>query len=357
MTQGLRWLADRSSPFYVRPRPSADLVRWLWRFRSAARKDRMETAVGVLASITVPGALAWDELIDSEGLDCEYGRRGLLSLCMTDKGMAESREESRILGQCGISSRILGPEQIREIEPAASMDVRGGVLFDDDGNLNPSAAVTGLARRVEELGARLETGQEITSITRSGNRVVGVETPAKSYRTQEVVLAAGSWSASLGRTAGLRLPIQPAKGYSVTITGAPGGWRPNMPLMAHEARAALAPIGDGVRMAGTLELAGLDLSISARRVRAIVSGLAQYFPSLGGIEPRPEGVWSGLRPCAPDGLPVIGRPRDLDGLIIATGHAMIGMTLGPITGKLVSQLAGGRRPEIDISPLSPDRFE
>ncbi len=356
ISRGLRWLADPASPFYVRPRPSADLVRWLLRFRSAARGGPMERSAAVLASLTLAGVRAWDELVESERIECGYARRGLLALYATDHGMAEGAEEAELLGRLGVPAAVLDRDAVLEIEPAASGEIRGGVHFGADANLDPAAAVSGLARRVEEMGGRIEAGRAVTSIAVSGGAVERVEAGDASYRPREVVLAAGSWSPGIARTVGIRLPVQPAKGYSVTIPSTPDGWRPRIPLMAHEARAALAPIGDGMRMAGTLELTGMDLSINRRRVRAIASGLGRYVPGLAGMQVDPAQVWCGLRPCAPDGLPIIGRPGAVGGLIVATAHAMIGMTLGPITGRLVSQLAMGERPELDLAPVSPNRF-
>ena len=357
MSQGLRWLIDPASPFYVRPRPSADLARWLWRFRAAARRGPMERSAAVLASLTLAGARAWEELMEEERIECGYARRGLLALYATDRGMAEGVEEAELLGRCGVPTEVLDPAAVREIEPAASGEVRGGVHYTGDANLDPSALVQGLARRVEEMGGRIETGQEVTAIIARGGAVERVEAKGAAYRPRELVLAAGSWSTAIARTAGIRLPVQPAKGYSVTVPAGPGGWLPSIPLMAHEARAALAPMAGAMRMAGTLELAGMDLSISRRRVRAIAAGLERYITGLGGVEIDPDRVWAGLRPCAPDGLPIIGRPRPMKGMIVATAHAMIGMTLGPVTGRLVSKIAMGEHLEMDLAPVSPDRFK
>ena len=316
----------------------------------------MERSAAVLAALTLAGARAWEELMEEERIDCGYARRGLLSLYATDRGMAEGVEESELLGRCGVPSVVLDLDGVREIEPAASDEVRGGVHYPGDANLDPSALVQGLARRVEEMGGKIEAGREVSAIVARSGAVERVEARGATYRPREVVLAAGSWSAAIARTAGVRLPVQPAKGYSVTVPAGPGGWLPRMPLMAHEARAALAPMAGVMRMAGTLELAGMDLSINRRRVRAIGAGLKRYVNGLEGVEIDPDRSWAGLRPCAPDGLPIIGRPRAMKGMIVATAHAMIGMTLGPVTGRLVAQLAMDDQPEIDLGPVSPSRF-
>ena len=150
----------------------------------------------------------------------------------------------------------------------------------------------------------------------------------------------------------MALPIQAAKGYSVTYDAPPGG--PRVPMLLGEARFAVTPMGETLRFAGTLELAGLDLSINRRRVEAIKRRWRDYLALPGDLTLRE--VWRGLRPCTPDGLPLIGRPRALDNLVVATGHAMIGVSLGPVTGKLVAQIVAGEKPIVDVTALDPDRF-
>ena len=172
---------------------------------------------------------------------------------------------------------------------------------------------------------------------------------------QRLVLAAGSWSPPLAVGLGLDLPIQPAKGYSVEIE-APAD-APAVPFMLTEARVGVTPLGRGrLRFAGTLELAGLDLSVNRRRVDAIVNAVPRYVPDWNPADFRVREVWRGLRPCTPDGLALIGRPRDWDNVVLAAGHAMIGMSLGPVTGRLVAQIVGGQTPDFDLGLFDPDRF-
>ena len=166
------------------------------------------------------------------------------------------------------------------------------------------------------------------------------------------MLAAGAWSPDVGRALGLRVPIQPAKGYSLTYRRPARA--PTIPLLPAEGRFSVTPMGEFLRFGGTLELAGMDLSINRRRVEALRrKGLACIE---GGEGLELLEIWRGLRPCTPDGLPLVGRPRRFDNLVVAAGHAMVGMSLGPATGKLVAQLAGGSTPPADVRLLDPDRF-
>jgi D-amino-acid dehydrogenase len=165
---------------------------------------------------------------------------------------------------------------------------------------------------------------------------------------KEVVLAAGSWAPGLGRQLGMSIPIQPGKGYSLTFQATP----PALPFILSEERVAVTPLGDRVRLAGTMELAGMDLSINERRVGAIRRAGEAALGPLG----EPLETWAGLRPLTPDTLPILGRPARFDNLVVAGGHAMIGLSLGPITGRIVADLVAGRDPGFDLSLLSPDRF-
>ncbi len=186
----------------------------------------------------------------------------------------------------------------------------------------------------------------------SNARIQTVRSTRGDFRADEVVLACGAWSPTLTRDLKLRLPIQSAKGYSVTYrrpeTSVP------LPILLKEAAVAVTPMGEMLRFAGTLELAGLDLSINQRRIDAFLGNIGGYLSVPEDLELIE--IWRGLRPCTPDGLPVIGRSKDYTNLILATGHAMVGMGLGPVTGKLVSQIAGSEPTDVDIGELGIERF-
>ena len=167
-----------------------------------------------------------------------------------------------------------------------------------------------------------------------------------------MVLAAGAWSPGVARSVGFRLPIEPAKGYSLTFRRPADG--PTIPLLPGEARFSITPMGDLLRFGGTLELAGLDLSINRRRVEALQRSARRYIVRTEALELLE--IWRGLRPCTPDGLPLLGRSSRLGNLIVAAGHAMVGMSLGPLTGKVVAQLAADEPPLVDLRLLEPHRF-
>jgi D-amino-acid dehydrogenase len=354
--RGLRWMADPESPFFITPRPDPALARWLWRFGRHCTEAHVRRALPVLRDLGQASLARYEELARLPGLDFGFRRAGLLTVFLTGAALAEGRHEAERLGAAGIRVEVLDGAAARACEPALAPGAAGALHFPDDAHLTPDRFVRGLAREAEKLGLRLRTDVEALGFARQGRRVRAVETTRGPVPCEAVVLAAGSWSPGLGRALGLRLPVQPAKGYSVTYRAPAAG--PRMPLLAAEARFAITPMeaedGPVLRLGGTLELAGLDLSISRRRVEAIRRGARRYLalPE----EPPLLEIWRGLRPCTPDGLPLLGRPRNWDNVVVATGHAMVGMSLGPITGRLVAQLLAGARPELDLAPLAPDRF-
>ena len=354
--RGLRWMADPESPFWIKPRLDPALLGWLWRFRRHCTEAHVRRALPVLRDLSRASLALYEELAALPGLDFGFRRDGVLMVFATRAGMEGGRHEAQQLEQAGIVAKVLDGAATRALEPALAHDVTGAVHFPDDAHVTPDRFVRGLARVAEGLGVRLRTHTEVLGFSLEGGRLRAVETTRGALLCDQVVLAAGSWSPGLGRALGLALPVQAAKGYSITYEAPAAG--PRMPLLLGEARAAITPMraeaGPILRIGGTLELAGLDLSINRRRVDAVRRGFRRYLalPE----EPPLVEIWRGLRPCTPDGLPLVGRPRARDNVVVATGHAMIGMSLGPVTGKLVAGLVTGERPAADLAPLDPDRF-
>jgi D-amino-acid dehydrogenase len=349
--QGLKWMGDPESPFYVKPRPDPALARWLWRFRRACTEAHVRQALPLLRELHYASLALYRELCGVDGLDFGFRQEGTLGVSLTEAAHAGAVHEAERLVAAGLPARVLDGPAARSLEPALAPGVAGAVLFPDDALLIPDRFVRGLARVAASLGVRVRAGTEVLGFRTAGARIVAVETTRGDLVPDEVVLAAGAWSPRLGRELGLELPVEAAKGYSVTFARPPAP--PRRPLLCHEVRVGVTPMDGTLRFAGTLELAGLDLSIDRRRVAALVRGVSRYLAT---PPTEVQEVWRGLRPCTPDGLPIVGRPGRPANLVIATGHAMIGMSLGPITGQLVADLVAGRPPSIDIALLRPQRF-
>jgi len=350
--QGLKWMFDPESPFYIKPRVDFEFHAWMIRFALASRRGPMMRAIPVLRDLLLTSAKLYAEFAKDAGFDFGYGQRGTLSVYLSPKKLESGIEEARLLGQFGVETRILDSKEVRQLEPALQEQAAGGIHYLQDAHIDPARFVTGLAEKAKSLGVRVLTKTEALGFETSASRITRVRTTRGDFDAGQVILAAGSWSPAVVRDLKIKLPVQAAKGYSVTLEHPTP--RPKMPLMFGEARVVVTPYEDRLRLAGTLELAGMDFSINQRRVAALKRNSAKYLQGL--EQAKVLEIWRGPRPCTPDGLPVIGRAKSFSNLIVATGHAMLGMSLGPVTGRLVSQVAMGEEAELEITALRLERF-
>lgn len=354
VSQGLKWMFKPDSPFYIKPRLDPSLIRWLWAFWRASSEDRMRRAIPLIRDLSLRSLTLFGELNDLDGVDFDYQQRGVLALYHSREGLEEGHEETELLSSYGLDIDALSSDGVAGLLPGLEVNVPGGVYFRQDAHLTPGKFVRALADYLERRGVDVRTGTEVTGFTREKGRIKVTHTTRGDIAADEVVLAAGSWSAALGKLTGLDLPIQPAKGYSVTLKR-PADW-PEQPFMLGESRVAVTPMGDTLRIGGTLELAGMDLTINRRRVSAILDAVPKYLPSFDVDAHEVVETWCGLRPCTPDGLPFLGRASGVSNLIVAAGHAMIGVSLGPVTGKMIGRIVSGERTGLDADLLAVDRF-
>jgi D-amino-acid dehydrogenase len=352
--QGLKWLLDSSSPLYIRPRPSPALARWLAGFAVASRESTMRRHMPVLRSLGIEGIKAFDELHSSGELDGGYHHNGILTLYLARSKFEAAAADADVLrASFAVQSEALGAAVVRERVPAALPGVAGGILHGEDAHADACAFTRELARLAARQGATVLTATEALDFRLAGRRVAAVTTTRGTVAANTVVLAAGVWSAALARPLGLRLPLQPAKGYSVTVPR-PAGVPEDLPLYLPEGHVCVTPYGEHLRLAGTLELSGINDRVLANRLQAIRAGAGRFLE--GAATGEPLQIWRGLRPMTPDGLPIVGRARRLENLVLATGHNMNGLMYGPITGRLVAEMVAGRAPSLDIHPLRAERF-
>jgi len=349
---GLRWLLDSESPFYIKPRFDMDLLRWLVRFALASRHQQMLRAIPIMRDLLFASRALYEELAERAGFDFGFEGEGSLLVYLSKERLQHEMEEAHLLEKFDILLRVLDQAQVHDLEPALLPQVAGGIHYPRDGHIHPARFVTGLAEKARGLGTQVWTKTEAMGFELSQGKITKIRTTRGDISPKQVILATGSWSPDVARELKLQIPIQAAKGYSITLENPPVS--PKIPLSFGEARVVVNPLGDSLRLAGTLELAGMDFSINSRRVDAMRKASSAYLPGLG--DAKIIEIWRGLRPCTPDGLPIIGRSRDFDNLVVAAGHAMLGMSLGPITGRLVSQLLNGEKTDVDVLPFRMERF-
>lgn len=348
LRDGLRWMTRPDSPFYIRPR--LQVIPWLLRFtRAALDPAQAERATALLRT------LSSDSLrlhVDLAEIGTSLERRGVLYAYETEAGFEHARAALPAARTLGLRVRALAPEEARAVEPAIAEDVAGAVYCEDEGHLDSLCYVQSIGEAAAKAGARLRLGTEALRFRTSGARIATVETTAGPLTADTVILAAGVWSRQLGAELGLTLPLEAAKGYHIDLAAADGD--PHIPVYMHESKVIATPYPDRLRLAGTLELSGLDASVDPVRLDALKTAARRNLASL---DSRPVvSVWRGFRPTPPDGLPLLGRTRHFGNLIVATGHAMTGVALAPVTAKIVRRLVDGEPPGYDMSCLAPDRF-
>jgi len=356
VSQALRSMGDKLSPLYIEPRWDPSLVRWLWAFRQFCTDGHVEHAMAALAPLGHRTTDLFDELVDGEGLDCEYRRSGYLEVFDTAAGLASGREEIEVVERHGFAPEYVDGPALREREPLLGTGLRGGWSHDEGTVVEPYRFVLEMADRAVARGARIRPETEVHAIRSEHGSVTGVRTAAgEDVEADVVVLATGAYSPGLMASLGCPLPIQPAKGYHADRSREDSD-TPDLgvPCLLAERAVFCSPMEKHVRFAGTLEFSGLNLNLRRDRLEQLDSAARRYFTATELSEPVSE--WCGLRPCTPDGLPVIGRVPGFEGAYVTTGHAMLGLTLGPITGSLVADLVLRGSPTLELEAFRPERF-
>ena len=351
---GLRWLLDPGSPFYIRPRFDPALAAWIVHFVRAANREHVNRAGPVLRDMLLASRELYEQLADRCNNGFGLVKRGMLMLCRTRAGLEEETRVARRARELDLPVEIVSPARAAQIDPGITMDINGAVFYPLDSHLEPRLLIRKLTELVGAAGVTIHWSTRLDAWRTAGARVTAAATSQGEITADEFVVAAGAWSAEVVRSLGRRLLLQGGKGYSFTLSNPPQ--LPRLCSMLSEAHVAVTPMSGGLRIGGTMEFAGLDRSVSVRRTQAIAAAAAQYFPALRAQDIAQVRAWAGVRPCSPDGLPYVGRFAPYSNLCVAAGHAMLGISLAPITGQLIAQVLAGEQPRIALEPLSPQRY-
>jgi D-amino-acid dehydrogenase len=351
-----RQLLDPCSPLHIPPRCDLALARWLWTFRKNCTHARMEEGMRALAPLGHATLELFDRLVDEEGIDCGYRRDGYYEVCRTATRLEAVRREAKTMAAFGFRAEPVEADALRELEPVFRAPAPEAVYYPDAASCDPYRFVLGLAKGAGRHGATFRTGQAVKRVEVRGGEARGVRLETgEIVEADEVVIATGAYSLRLAADLGARLPIQAGKGYHRDLdSGVEGTPALRITCVLSEASVFCTPMEGFVRFAGTLELSGLNHELREPRLEQLTAAAGQYLEGMGAAEPTSE--WCGLRPCTPDGLPIVGPVHGVDGLYVATGHAMLGLTLGPITGRLMAEHILDGEPSIEIGALAVDRF-
>jgi D-amino-acid dehydrogenase len=341
------------SPFYVEPRLNAALISWGLKFMKSATAKHVAEAAIPLRDIALFSQQLYEEWAKFPDFDFAYEKKGLLEMFQTEANEEHAHHTAHEAAKLGLEAVMLSKDEVQAMEPQTELNIRGALYFKCDAHLYPQKLMKGLINILKQKAVQLISKQEVTGFEMNGDQIKTVISNNQRYDADMVVIATGSWSREMAAKLNLNLPLMPGRGYSVTLEDSPFTF--NHPAVLQEGRVAITPMdGNKIRFGGTMEITSTKTAPRYKRVEGILNAVERFVPQFKIPMPSPENIWYGYRPCSADGLPYIGKIKS--NAIIATGHAMIGLSVGAGTGKLVAEIANGETPSVDINPYNPKRF-
>lgn len=353
MLKATKWLLDSRSPFYIKPEFSPRLATWLLRFLSATTEKKMLKSIEVLVDISKYSLDFYKDLSEKNKNTFSFDKKGLLLVSSLDSGLKTAKHEMELMAARGIPGRYMEQEELLAFEPALKSKVKGGVYFSEEGHAEPFSTVKAVFDDYIAMGGKALLDTEVIEFKTEGKEIKEVVTTQGNIKPGLVVMAAGTWSRQLSDSLGINIPLLGGKGYSMSIEG--DFVRPQHSIMILEKKIAVTPRENGMRIAGTLELVNQDYSISPSRLKGIQDGAKEYLNMEGSNDAK--NIWRGLRPCTPDGVPMVGFSKKKSNLFYSVGHQMLGLQSAPGSAKLAADLIAGRQSYVDAKPFDPARFE
>ena len=353
ISKGIRWMLNSKSPFYVKPSLNLELIDWGLKFMKASTQTHVEASAVPLRDISVLSKQLLADLAAEPDFDFGLTQKGILAFFKSDKVGEEEAELCEKGRNLGLDMEMLDAEACSKLQPDLKLDVLGAAHYKCDAHIDPNKLMTDLLNFLKLKGVEIVANKEVTGFEKRDTSITGVHAGGQFFEADTFVLATGSWSPAIAKLAGESISLMPGKGYSFNLPKIPSI---SIPALLCEARVAITPMGERVRIGGTMELDKINSRINMQRLSGIVESIPKYFPELDVQLPEQKSVWFGFRPASPDGLPYIGRSGKRGNLIIATGHGMMGLSLGQATGKLVEELISEKTLSIFIHAFSPNRY-
>ena len=352
--KALRWMLQPDAPLYVKPRFDPALAHWLLRFAARCNARDYAASSRAKAALLMASRELLERNVREEGLDCEFSAEGSLYVYRDLAALEATAQMIERLHAHGVRAEVFDAARLAAEEPALREGMAGAVFFPDDAALRPDRLVAELARRVRERGGTILEQAGVEAFVRAPDgRIASVRLHDGTQRVAaDHVLATGAWSPRVARELGLRLPVQPGKGYSITYSRP--ALVPRRPMVLRERSVCVTAWDSGFRLGSTMEFSGYDDTLNRVRLDALPRGAAEYLREPVGPEKREE--WFGWRPMTWDDLPILGRAPGVPNLALATGHGMLGVSMSAITGRLIAELVTGRETSLDLAPYSPLRF-
>lgn len=354
IAEGFRYMLKSSSPFYIKPRLSISLLQWAYHFFQNSNASTVTKHAPHLNNILQLSRHLINDIKDEIGDSFLMEEKGCLMMCREQKALDHEFHLADVAEKFGLKTERLNKQQVQVLEPDVELNVTGAVLFKDDCHINPGMFMLALKNYLEKKGVTFQLNTTVAGFEKRNNKISAVITDKGKFVCDELVLAAGSWLPAVAKMMGVKLLLQPGKGYSYTYDHVEKNIR--YPAILIEGRCAMTPWGHQLRIGGTMEISGINEKILPKRMKGIYDSVKSFYPDLQIDLPPTDKIWHGLRPVTPDGLPYIGRTKNLENVVIAGGHAMVGVSLAPGTGKLVSEIIKRKNTAIDMSAFRVERF-
>ena len=352
LKNGLKWMFDSKSPLYIKPRFNLSLLSWMYAFAKSSSNSHVNKSIPLIKDITLLSQKLYDEIKQKSYFNFHYEKKGLLMLCKSQKYLDSESKLVDTAVSHGLNAKMVTKSDLKKIEPNIEIDAIGGSYFNCDFHTTPNEFMSEMKKYLKISGVKIIKNTKITDINIKNGIIKNINSFENKIYADEFILCAGSWSNLLSKKLNLNLLLQAGKGYSINILDKT---KITIPAILSEAKVAVTPMNGFTRIAGTMEIAGINKNISKARVDTIVKLSKNYYPELNIKSTDVNNVSSGLRPVSPDGLPYIGRSSKCDNLIIATGHAMMGWSMATATGLIVSEILEDKKLSLNIQSYSPDR--
>lgn len=354
LKSGLKMIFDNKSPVSLPVLKNIGNIPWFLKFVKAASQEHVKRSAPTLFRLNTESKKLYREIHRQYPENLEWQEKGLLMTCTTSKGFEEEIEIAKIANDLGIVTRILDAGGLKNIEPDVKFNVSGAVWYECDAHIHPSKYLQWLKNELKLKGVQFHYQSRLINLKSQNGKIVKAETDTASFTADEFVLAAGIYSKELAKNLGFSLPLISGKGYSIDFSATHLNLK--IPVILTEARVALTPYGNSVRLGSGMEFNGKTGQINMRRVQAMLDCTRDALPDFPKFHAQKLKIWEGLRPVTPDGVPLIGRTKQIENLLVAAGHAMMGVSLAPVTGKIISDLVDGKSDGFYGDFLSPNRF-
>lgn len=352
--QGIKWMLSPTSPFYIKPRLNWDLIQWGMKFWKSSNAATVEKNSPHLNDILQLSRSLMTELKNDIGDVFNMEEKGCLMMCKQQKTLDHEFHLADDAEKFGLKVERLGRDDVQKLEPDVELDVAGAVLFKDDCHFHPGKMMIALKTYLEKNGVQFQLNTTVTHFEKSGEKITTVITDNGKFDGDEFIIAAGSWLPVVSKMLGIKLLLQPGKGYSHTYDHIDKNIK--YPAILVDGRCAITPWGHQLRIGGTMELSGINNKVLVKRMQGIYDSAKDFYPGLKIDFPPTDTIWNGLRPVTPDGLPYLGRHSAVQNVIFAGGHAMLGISMGTGTGKLVTELIQGKPNRFAMHAFGVERF-